>query len=245
MSNNVSVDAAKAGSKNQGAGKKIGSNQSKTAKPQTEMSMFATQLLMQRGINDRLKITQKLAVISGAVNVILAITVVALLMTSNVEYKFFTVDPQGRVTPVIPVDRPILSEGALRDWAGDCVRSSYTFMFTDYKDALGKSLSRCFTSDGAVAFKEQLARSGIVKQVVGGQGALITQVDGIVNIKKEGEVDGRKAYQIEIPVKVSKVFPKESPQVRDWTVIITAFRVDNLEYEKGMAIHVWGMEPRR
>ncbi|MDI5833306.1 DotI/IcmL family type IV secretion protein (plasmid) [Shewanella xiamenensis] len=212
---------------------------------QTEMSMFASQLLVLRGVFDRETFLKKLILGSLILNIILAFAVGMLLMTNDVIYKYFTVDQQGRIVPVVAMDEPVLTEGALREWAADCVRSSYTFMFANYKDALGSSLGRCFTKDGSVKFKEQLANSGIVKQIVEGQGALVTQIDGIVNIRKEGIVDGAKAYVIEIPVKIQKIFPKEAPIVKDWTVIITAFRVDNIEYEKGTAIHVWGMEPRR
>lgn len=211
----------------------------------TEMSMFASQLLIARGVFDRESFLKKMVLMSLALNVILAVGLTITLMSSDVIYKYFTVDQQGRIVPVVAMDQPVLTEGALREWAADCVRSSYTFMFANYKDALGNSLGRCFTKDGSVKFKEQLVNSGIVKQIVSGQGALVTQIDGIVNIKKEGLVDGAKAYVIEVPVKIQKIFPNEAPQVKDWTVILTAFRVDNIEYEKGTAIHVWGMEPRR
>jgi hypothetical protein len=211
----------------------------------SEMSLFATRLLLKEGLNDRLVLIGKGFSVSLVINGVLAFAVLFQLMTVNVKNHYFTVDPQGRITEVIPMEHPTLTPPALRDWAADCVRSSYTFMFTDYKEALGNSLQRCFTPEGSIAFKEQLSRSGIVKDVVTSQGSLITQIDGIALIKKEGMVDGRKAYQIEVPVKVAKYSPKEQTVVRNWTVMITALRVDNLENDKGMAIHVWGMEPRK
>lgn len=211
----------------------------------SEMSMLAANLLLKFGLQERLTLLSKGLAASLGINVLLAGGIVFLITTQEIKNNYFTVDPQGRITEVVPMDRPTLTPAALRDWAADCVRSSYTFMFTDYKEALGNSLQRCFTAEGSVAFKEQLNRSGIVKDVVSKQGSLITQIDGIALIKKEGMVDGRKAYQIEIPVKVARYNPKESAVIRDWTVMITALRVDNLEIDKGMAIHVWGMEPRR
>jgi hypothetical protein len=224
--------------------------QNKAAKPKpiqqtSEMTLFASRLLLKEGLNDRLVLVSKGFSVSLAINALLAFAVLFQVMTVEVKNHYFTVDPQGRITEVIPMEHPTLTPPALRDWAADCVRSGYTFMFTDYKEALGNSLQRCFTPEGSIAFKEQLSRSGIVKDVVSKQGSLVTQVDGIALIKKEGMVDGRKAYQIEVPVKVAKYIPNEQTIIRNWTVMITALRVDNLENDKGMAIHIWGMEPRK
>ncbi|GGB66039.1 hypothetical protein GCM10011607_28420 [Shewanella inventionis] len=158
--------------------------------------------------------------------------------------KYFTVDQAGRLTEVIPLSEPTLSRAGIGDWAADCVRSSYTFMFATYKEELTRSLQRCFTKEGIVKFKDQLNRIGVLEDIAKDNGANITQVDGVALIKKEGEIDGQKAYLIEVPVLISQKFPNKVSAARRWTVIITALRVDNTEYDKGMAIHVWNMEPR-
>lgn len=174
----------------------------------------------------------------------LIVSIVFLINRPDAIAKYFTVDPAGRLTEVIPLSEPVLSRAGIGDWASDCVRSSYTFMFATYKEELNRTLERCFTADGIVKFKEQLNRVGVLEEIAKGNGANITQVDGVALIKKEGEIDGQKAYLIEIPVLISQKFPNKVSPVRRWTVIITALRVDNTEYDKGMAIHVWDMEPR-
>jgi hypothetical protein len=207
-------------------------------------AQLAAKLIIHSNLMGQISLLKKMLMFAAVLLVLLAITIAVLANKPQKTAKYFTVDPQGRITEVIALDRPTMSRASLGDWAADCVRSSYTFMFSNYKEDLTKSLQRCFTPGGMAAFKEQLNRSGILEQIAKGGGANITQVDGVVLIKKEGEIDGAKAYLMEIPVIITEKYPnKESPS-RRWTVIVTAMRVDNLEYDKGMAIHVWNMERR-
>ncbi|MBE8233453.1 MAG: hypothetical protein HAW67_06915 [Endozoicomonadaceae bacterium] len=214
-------------------------------KSETQVAQFAAKILAYGPLNDQVVFYRKIAISSLALSVILVICLFLLMTTKTIEKKYFTVDPQGRITAVTPFDKPKLSRAGLGDWAADCIRSSYTFTFADYKQSLNKNLQRCFTTDGIVAFKKELIRVGTIKRVVNGQGALKTQIDGVALIKKEGVINGIKAYIIEMPVLVSEILPGKAPVVRKMTVIITAMRVDDIEYEKGMAIHIWNMEKRQ
>ncbi|QIR16517.1 DotI/IcmL/TraM family protein [Shewanella aestuarii] len=226
-------------------------NKSSVAKGQKASIKFASQnsqialkLIMFNKLQDMINFQKKLIIILSAV-LMVAFAIIAYQVTRpDAVAKYFTVDPAGRLTEVIPLSEPTLSRAGIGDWAADCVRSSYTFMFATYKEELTRSLQRCFTKEGIVKFKEQLNRIGVLEDIAKDNGANITQVDGVALIKKEGEIDGKKAYLIEVPVLISQKYPKKVSAARRWTVIITALRVDNTEYDKGMAIHVWNMEPR-
>lgn len=209
------------------------------------ISAYMAKMTVAAAIEARLVAARGWLKYSMILNIVLAFAVIVLMSTNEVETKYFTVDPQGRITEVVPQDQPTLSKTGLRDWAAACVRDSYSFSFINFKNTLGEALDRCFTSDGMSKFKQQLAKSGIVKDIVQADGALVTQIDGTAIVKKEGIVNGTKAYIIEVPVIVEQRYPKAESVTRKWTVIISVLRVDNLQYPSGMAIHVWNMEPRR
>jgi len=209
-----------------------------------QMNILALKLVMFDELKGSVAFLKKVINFLGAIILVLIVTIVILMNRPDAVAKYFTVDPAGRLTEIIPLNEPVLSRAGIGDWASDCVRSSYTFMFATYKEELNRSLERCFTKEGIVNFKDQLNRVGVLEDIGKGNGANITQVDGVALIKKEGEIDGKKAYLIEVPVLITQKYPNKVSPVKRWTVIITAMRVDNTEYEKGMGIHVWNMEPR-
>ncbi len=220
-------------------------NQDKGTDIPSFVAAFMAKMAVAAAFEERLKDAKGWLKYSLILNIVLALLAGTLFLTNKVQVKYFTVDPQGRITEVVPQDQPTLSKTGLRDWAAACVRDSYSFAFYNYKNVLGDALDRCFTSEGMAKFKQQLAKSGIIKDIVTADGALVTQVDGTAIVKKEGIVNGTKAYIIEVPVMVEQRYPKAESIIRKWTVIISVLRVDNLEYPSGMAIHVWNMEPRR
>lgn len=79
--------------------------------------------------------------------------------------KYFAGTDDGRFVKLIPLSKPFHSDSVVQDWVNKCIVESFSFNFSDMRRQLNKSMSACYTKQGAQALQSELEKSGILKAV--------------------------------------------------------------------------------
>lgn len=116
---------------------------------------------------------------------------------------YFAVDPEGGITEVIPLERPIQSTTEVLNWAADSLVRSFTLSFANYQQQLSDNRN-LFTEPGWTGFEAALSRNKILDTVI--KQKLVTSAvpNGAPVVVSQGVVEsGRYGWRIQMPLTVT------------------------------------------
>ncbi len=119
------------------------------------------------------------------------------------EPRYFQVKlEQGKkqFTPLQALNGRLFSRQDLLMWVQEVVGNIYTFNAITYKQKFDYLLANDFTSDGANSFRQTLADSQLVNQVITQQVNLTGLVSGQPVILQEGSLMGQYTWKVQMPV---------------------------------------------
>ncbi len=150
------------------------------------------------------------------------------------EPKYFATSADGQITPIYPLSRPVVSASALLQWANQAAVAAYTYNFADYRQSL-QLASDYFTPNGWKDFQTALKNSGNFETVLAKKLVVSAVATGAPVIIDQGEIQGRYAWKVQMPLLVT--YQSASTSIQDplmVTLLIT--RVSTLNVPKGIAI---------
>ena len=107
---------------------------------------------------------------------------------------------QKQFTPLPALNGRLFSRQDLLMWVQEVVGNIYTFNAITYKQKFDYLLANDFTSDGANSFRQTLADSQLVNQVITQQVNLTGLVSGQPVILQEGSLMGQYTWKVQMPV---------------------------------------------
>ncbi len=157
-------------------------------------------------------------------------------------YRF--TDNHGNLVAGTPLNRPVMSDADLMDFAVRSILAVYNFDYVHAQETLARDASPNFTAsgwDGVVAavdakytLEEIKARSISVSAIpLAGP-----------TIKKWAEVRDHLAWGVQFPIRVSYANTNETRPI-DLVITATVMRVPTALYPKGVAIDSFVAEPPR
>ena len=147
--------------------------------------------------------------------------------------KYFAATADGKVIPLVSLDRPHQTRDAITQWAADIARKAYSFDFVHWRSQLSH-LARYFTEDGYEQFLSALKKSGNVTAVRNKRlvGAAIASPSIVTS---EGVLNRVYTWEIEIPLQVRYSSAKETIS-QSLLITLTVQRADTLKNEQGLAV---------
>lgn len=176
----------------------------------------------------------RVAMISSALG-ILGIAVGVAGWIAQPEPKFFAAGDDGRVIELVPLDRPLLKDSRLINWASNAVTESLDMDYLKYRDQLAEA-QEYFTDSGFQGFIKALKDSGNLESIKKNRYIVYATLDGSPKILREAESGGRHYWQMVIPVQIGY---ESAEQVRNQKLDakLTLVRVPTTESKYGVAIH--------
>lgn len=156
------------------------------------------------------------------------------LLTHRPAPQYFATNADGRITPLYPLSRPVVTPSELLQWATQAVVDTYTYSFVNYRKEL-QNASQNFTPDGWKQFQASLQASRNLETVLAKKMVVSAVPTGAPVITDQGILDGRYAWRIRIPLLVTYQSSDEQIQ-QPVNVNILVVRVSNLDTPKGIAI---------
>lgn len=165
--------------------------------------------------------------VSVATNIILA--------TRKPTVQNFTVDSAGRITPIVPTDKPYVSQSTLKSWVSEKVVRAYTMDPKNFRSQIDE-MADDFTPDGLAQYKKSLIDSGTIDLIQ--KNLLISSATtlGVPVMIEEGTVGDVYFWKLEVPILVQYASAIKSAERRR-VVTITVVRRDTRESKAGIGIN--------
>lgn len=161
---------------------------------------------------------------------------------ANVEPKYFASTGNGRIIPLIPLDKPVMSVADVIDFAQKATRRSMTMDFLNYREQLEDS-RKYFTGEGFQSYLDSLSNSGILDTIKDGRFNMNTTTETGV-LAKQAVVDGRRVYVVNFPLTVKLAGQTSDRPDQEFLATIRVERISTAIDAQGIAITQVVTEPR-
>lgn len=142
---------------------------------------------------------------------------------------------QKRFTPLQALNGRLFSRQDLLMWVQEVVGNIYTFNAITYKQKFDYLLANNFTSDGANSFRQTLADSQLLNQVITQQVNLTGLVSGQPVILQQGSLMGQYTWKVQMPVLLTF---ENANQVSTKRIIVTVLIVNVPTQQSPQAIAI-------
>ncbi len=171
--------------------------------------------------------------------VVIGVLVAAFVVVKNqrVEREYFSVDAHGRLTSIIPLTQPYVSQSKLLSWAAECVTAANTYDFVNYQKQFQNN-ALCFTKEGWEQFMTAVERSGTLETVRNQRLVASAVSQGAAVVTKEGIRRGAYTWEIELPILVTYQGGQAGRTMISQKLLVTLLvsRVPTFENENGVGI---------
>ncbi|MFN3234537.1 MAG: type IVB secretion system apparatus protein IcmL/DotI [Gammaproteobacteria bacterium] len=148
--------------------------------------------------------------------------------------KYFAATESGRILQLVPLNRPTMTSKALLSWASEVATASYTYSFVNYRQKI-QELQPYFTPNGWSQFMTALKSSDNLSAIDQRKLIVSAVVSGTPVIVHQGELAGRYAWKVQLPMLVT--FQSASDRFQTtYTVTMTIIRVSTLQTESGIGV---------
>ena len=171
--------------------------------------------------------------LSVVINVALG-GVLSFQLTHPPQPRYFATSINGRITPIVALNRPNQSEASVLQWANQAAIAAFSYNFVNYREEL-QAASLFFTPEGWRQFLQQLSNSNILDTVKAKKLIISAVAKQTPIILDKGVLNGRYSWRVQIRLLVTLqalgVFQQENYIV---TMLIT--RVSTVDYPRGIGI---------
>ena len=143
----------------------------------------------------------KLAV--GLVLVLLACAAaIGLLIIKQPAPRYFAATPDLRLAPLVPLDKPVLTQQGLLNWVTETVSNAVSLDFLEWREKLSRTREH-FDEEAFKSFVASLNSSGILEMIRDKRLSVSAVVTRAPVIIASGLVGGKATWKIEFPLTVS------------------------------------------
>lgn len=167
---------------------------------------------------------------------IILILAVALfyLVTTPPAPRYFATTTDGRIVPLIPFNRPNLSNSAILQWANTAATAANSYNFVNYRKALQQAADY-FTPEGKQMFFNALKNSNNLQAVIAKKLIVSAVATGVPVVLEQGVMLGRYTWKVQIPMLITFQSASQFSQ-QSVTVTMVIVRVSPLESVRGIGI---------
>ncbi len=133
---------------------------------------------------------------------IVCIAVVALLILKQPTPRYFAATPDLRLAPLIPLDKPVLSQQGLLNWVTETISNAVSLDFLEWREKLSNTREN-FEEAAYKSFLASLQSSGVLDMIKEKRLSVSAVVTRAPVITASGLVGGKATWKIEFPLIVS------------------------------------------
>lgn len=143
----------------------------------------------------------KLCLVSAA-GVCLCLCVIGALVLTRPAPRFFAATPDLRLAPLVPLDRPVLTQQGLLNWASETVIEAVSLDFLEWREKVSR-IRENFDEDAFQSFLHSLSTSGVLEMIRDKRLSVSAVVTRAPVIVASGLVGGKMTWRVEFPLVVS------------------------------------------
>jgi intracellular multiplication protein IcmL len=182
------------------------------------------------------------------ITLIIAVAVIISSLTSCIGvYLAFTKKPiaiaatdQGRVIPIVPLDKPYVTDSRVIAFSEECSRRAFSHDFVNFRLSLNEA-SRCFTSAGSRMFLG--AMDPMLKELIEKRMIMSASVEPPVVVRGPSIVKGRVTWSVQAKMQLFREGQRERITPQSYVLDMSVVRVDLEENVRGIAIEEFVVRP--
>lgn len=201
---------------------------------QRSMKLALTATMMRNAYErERTSVLMKTIVVLGGLLLIMVLVALGLAMRP-VQTRFFVEDQYGRITSVVPVSQPMVSDSEVGTWMANAVEQANTFDFINYKQQLMQAAQN-FTVVGWNDWYKALISSGNLASVKDNK--MVASVIPIQapTLVQSGVEHGTYIWVFNFPVQVTYQV-QERAEIEKITFRVVVVRVPVSQSPSGLAL---------
>jgi intracellular multiplication protein IcmL len=153
--------------------------------------------------------------------------------------EYFATTAEGKIIPLYPLSRPVLSTPELLQWATVAATTANTFNFVNYRKELQEA-SVYFTPTGWKEYQDALKGSRNLETVITKKLTVSAVPTGAPIILDQRVINGAYKWKIQLPMLIT--YESSSTKITQPTLVtMLVTRVSTLEVPKGIAIDAFYM----
>lgn len=133
---------------------------------------------------------------------VLCIAVIAVLLYTRPSPRFFAATPDLRLAPLIPLDKPVLTQQGLLNWIAETVTNAVSLDFLEWREKLTRTREN-FDEGAFKSFLQSLKSSGILTMIQEKRLSVSAVVTKAPVIIASGLIEGRATWKVEFPIVIS------------------------------------------
>ncbi|KKF38527.1 hypothetical protein EYY93_01885 [Hafnia paralvei] len=162
------------------------------------------------------------------------ILVISVLVAINTDIKYFATSPDGSLTPIIPLDQPVITDNGIKIFTRDTLYDVLNLDFDTYREDLEKGRDG-FTDKGLADMINAVKNAGIIDIMTKERVNTRTEFSTAI-ISKKGIKNKVAYWEVQIPITISFVGQNTTSKPMKFILIATLNSVEKNKNAKGVAI---------
>ena len=181
----------------------------------------------------------KFRVMAGALPVLVVALLVSIglnfvLATRKPQERYFSVDPAGRITKIVALTEPYVTDSYITSWVTEKVSRAYSMDPQNFRRQVS-DLEPFFTPEGHQQYIDSLQSSGTIDVMTKNLLIMTGVPTGAPIVVERGEANGLFFWRVQVPMMVEFRSSTKSAQKRR-LVTVTVVRRQTIESPEGIGI---------
>lgn len=163
--------------------------------------------------------------------------IIGVLITRKPENHYFSTDPNGRITTLVPLDVPLVSDEGVEQFVQGCVSRSFslTFVPDQLREKLN-SLHDCYTDSGFAALMKGFDGSNLIQKIRQERmvSSVVATAAPVISAVTPG-APGGYVWTVQEPIMIT-LQNQTSQRSYPFIVEATVQRVSNVDNPKAVSI---------
>lgn len=166
--------------------------------------------------------------------------IAGIVSALNKKPQVVAVSDSGRIIPLVPLNKPFVTQSRVISFAEECTRRAFAHDFVNYRATLTNAAS-CFTSEGGDMFTG--AMEPLIKDLIQRRMIMTASVDPPVIVQGPAEVRGRVVWIVQAKMQLFREGSKERITPQGFVVEMEVVRVELEENPRGISIRAFNVRP--
>lgn len=167
--------------------------------------------------------------------VCIALAIIAWLILDTPTPKYFAATPDLRLAPLVPLNKPVLTQQGLLNWVSETVTNAISLDFLEWRKKLD-AMRDHFDDEAYKSFLESLKHSGILEMIREKRLSASAVATNAPIIVASGEVGGIATWRIEFPIIVSYESSQGVESTQHLLATVLVRRASTVKTPRGVVI---------
>ncbi|MDR3176030.1 MAG: DotI/IcmL family type IV secretion protein [Desulfovibrio sp.] len=164
-----------------------------------------------------------------------ALAVVAVLVLTRPTPRYFAATPDLRLAPLVPLDKPVLTQQGLLNWVSETISNAISLDFLEWREKLTRSREH-FEGEAFTSFVASLNSSGVLDMIRDKRLSVSATVTRAPVIIASGLVGGKATWKIEFPLVVSYESSQGVESTQNLMATVLVCRASTVTSPRGVVI---------